>query len=189
MKEFRRSAVLLFITFLLVFLPASRPILASGPGEGGRRVRLDDEPVGPYLLRVVTSPTPPQVENLNVEVRVTDAATGQVLTGAEVKIRAEHTEIAAGILEEVASHDIAPIPTEYAAHLLIPKPGLWKITIKIVSELGSAETSFLERVRNPPAIGVLIAVGAPVAGLLALVGFFFWLQRNTSRERENGHEA
>ena len=155
---------------------------ASGPGIGGRRVRLDDVGAGPYLVRAVTSPTPPTVENLYVEVRVTSAESGEVLTDLDVVVRAIPLEDDAPELSEVAIHDIAPIPTEYAAHLPVAVTGLWEIQIDIQGPEGGGSAIFIERVQNPPNLSWLIAIGAPIAGLCLLGAIFFWLQRNSQQE-------
>lgn len=171
----------LWLALLLVTLVAV-PAAAEGPGTGGRRVMLDEEPAGPYLLRVVTSPTPPRVENLYVEIRVTEAAGGATVTDAEVWARAEPTEGQAPPVESEASHDIAPIPSEYAAHLPVSAAGVWRVTVTIDGPQGPAEVSFLTRVSGSTAVGSVIAVGLPVVGLLLLAAVFFWLQRNEERQ-------
>jgi hypothetical protein len=179
MKHRLLQLILLFGLAFLWSLPAS----ASGPGVGGRRVRLDQEPAGPYLIRAVTSPTPPTVENFNVEVKVTDARIGNDVVDAFVIIKAEPFDFNAASIEEIATHDFAPLPTEYAAHLPIPQVGLWLVTIQIDSELGSGEVSFYQQISNPPNLGALVSVGAPLGGLLLLALVFFWLQRNSRSSR------
>lgn len=164
----------------------AKPGMASGPGEGGRRVRLNDEPAGPFLLRVVTSPTPPQVQNLYVEVRVTDAATGRTVTDADVVVHASPGEEGEGELQVEAVHDIAPIPTEYAAHLPVAKTGLWEVTVEVRGQQGQGRASFLLTISSPPSLSWLVAIGAPVGGLAALIVVFLWLQRNSAREESQG---
>lgn len=155
---------------------------AEGPGTGGRRVMLDDHAAGPYLLRVVTSPTPPRAENLYVEVRVLDAEDREPITDANVVASAEYQDGQLPVLREVATHDIAPIPHEYAAHLLVPEPGVWKVTISVDGVQGTAEVDFLIRVAGSAAIGTALAVGLPVAGLALLILVFLLLQRNEDQE-------
>lgn len=155
---------------------------AEGPGTGGRRVMLQDEQAGPYVLRVVTSPTPPRVENLYVEVRVTDPRTGRTLTDLDVQTRAEPTEGDAQSVSAQAVHDIAPIPTEYAAHLPVEEPGVWRVTVQVDGPQGQGVVSFLTRVGGSTAIGPVVAVGLPIAGLALLFGVFIWLQRETEPE-------
>ena len=182
MKVILRTLLLSLV--LVMFTPTWTEALASGPGEGGRRVRLDDAEAGPYLVRAVTSPTPPTVENLYIEVRVTDQESGEVLTELEVTVHASQIDGDAPEITEVAVHDIAPIPTEYAAHLPVSATGLWEVQILIEGERGSGEVSFIERVQNPPNISWVVAVGAPVGGLIMLGAIFFWLQRNAGGKGE-----
>ncbi|TFH35461.1 MAG: hypothetical protein E4G99_07230 [Anaerolineales bacterium] len=179
---------LIFLTLLLTgtFL-GYFDAMASGPGVGGRRVRLDNEPGGPYLIRAVTSPSPATVGNFNVEVKVILAADGQEVIDARVVIKAEPVDFKSDSFEEPATHDFAPLPTEYAAHLPIPEVGLWLVTIQVESEPGFGEVSFYQEVSNPPNLSILVSVGAPVGGLLLLLLVFFWLQKN-SRAAAEGTE-
>ncbi|MFP3855251.1 MAG: hypothetical protein ACLFWD_13260 [Anaerolineales bacterium] len=173
MKLFRAAILTLCLALLTIAPPAS----AEGPGTGGRRVMINDEVVNGYMLRVVTSPTPPRVESLYVEVRVLNAEDQRPITDARVHARAEPTEIEARPVESQATHDIAPIPTEYAAHLPVGEPGVWRVTITVEGDSGPAEVSFLTRVGGSAALGAALAVGLPVAGLAILIGVFLYLQR------------
>ncbi len=154
---------------------------AGGPGTGGRRVRLDDEPAGPYLLRVVTSPTPPRVENLYLEIRVQDAANGEVLTEVSVFARASQIEGDAPTVEDEASHDIAPNPVEYGVHLPVSEPGRWQITVLVEGEKGRGEVQFEEQVSRPTSLSTVVVIGLPVGGLVLLVIVFLAMQRQRDR--------
>lgn len=176
MKRAALHISLLVISLGLCFYPA----LASGPGVGGRRVRLDNQLAGPFLLRAVTSPTPPTIENFNVEVKVVSQASGKDVLDANVLIIAEPVDFEALPLEEIATHEYAPLPTEYAAHLVIPEVGLWLITIQVESAEGYGEVSFYQQIANTPDLGAWVSVGAPIGGLLVLGIVFFWLQRQSS---------
>jgi hypothetical protein len=177
-----RKFILLAAIFSLLILPSN--VWASGPGVGGRRVRLDNEPAGPHLIRAVISPTPPQVGNFNVEVRVEDQA-GMVIEDAEVIISAAPSDHDSEQLQAIATHEYAPLPTEYAAHLPVPTAGLWEITIHVDSLLGSGQVSFFQQVSRPSSISAWLSVGAPFAGLVMLVLLFLWLQRQSNIEQEN----
>lgn len=155
---------------------------AEGPGTGGRRVMLDGATAGPYRLRVVTSPTPPRVENLYLEIRVEDPSNGAVITDANVAARAEFTEGDAQAVGGVATHDIAPIPSEYAVHLPVERAGVWRIRVQVDGELGHGETDFLVGVGGSTTLGTALAIGLPLAGLLLLVAVFMWLQRNADQQ-------
>lgn len=158
----------------------------EGPGTGGRQIRLEDQPAGPYLLRVVSSPTPPRVENLYIEVRVTDASTGLDVTDATVWTKAEFVDGEAPPLEVQAVHAIAPIPTEYASHLPVSRSGVWNVTIAVDGTPGHGEASFLIQVLEPSSISAIVSVGLPVAGLAALGAVFYFLQRKHTQSSGEG---
>ncbi len=171
----RHVIALLLLGFALA-CPSSAQ--AGGPGTGGRRVRLENAQAGPYLLRALTSPTPPRVENLYVEVRVSDGASRQVLTDVSVWVSAVPAQGDGLPLDVQASRDIAPVPDEFAAHLPVESPGVWEITIRVDGRLGSGQASFLERVASRTSLSGWVAIGAPLGGLLALGVIFWWLQRS-----------
>lgn len=162
----------------------SRAATAEGPGTGGRAIRLEDEPAGPYRLRVVTSPTPPRVGSLFLEVRVSAADTHAVLTDVEVTAQASPTEGSEASLSAAATHDYAPNPVEYAAHLPVTSAGVWEIRVRIEGELGSGEASFLQRVSASATLGVGLSLALPVAGIAGLLLVFRLLQRRGEPSRE-----
>ena len=86
MKARKIIRILVHMAFTLILLVDPEPVFADGPGVGGRRIQLENEPAGPYLLRVVTSPTPPLIDNLYLEVRVVEALTGIVIEDAAVLV-------------------------------------------------------------------------------------------------------
>lgn len=183
----RKMVVLSLITFIILLLP-SQPAYADGPGTGGRRIRLDEEPAGPYVVRVVTSPTPPKVDNLYLEIRVLDAESRDILTDLSVTISASSTEGEDSTIDAIATHDIAPIPDEYAAHLIIPRAGVWSIAIQIDGPLGSGEVSFLERISSPSSLGPIISIGAPFGGLAILIFIFLRMQRDSMDKTQESVE-
>ena len=185
MKAKGRSTFLIILTMLFVAAIQVLPTFASGPGEGGRRVRMDDESAGPYLLRVVTSPTPPKVENYNVEVRVKNAVSEKVLTDVTVMIVAEPAERPGKAIREKATHEFAPIPNEFAAHILVYEEGLWNISVEVEGELGTGKVTYVEHISNPVNLGWIVAFGPPVAGMTILIIIFMRLQRNAQKAREN----
>lgn len=183
----RKMVVMSLITFIVLILP-SQLAFADGPGTGGRRIRLDEEPAGPYIVRVVTSPTPPKVEDLYLEIRVLNAESRDILTDLSVTISVSSTEGEDSTIAAIATHDIAPIPDEYAAHLLIPRAGVWRIDIQIDGPLGSGEVSFLERISSPSSLGQIVSVGAPFAGLAILIFIFLRMQRDSMDKTQDSEE-
>jgi hypothetical protein len=165
---------------ILLILFAVDNVYASGPGQGGRRVRLDNAPAGPYRLRVITSPTPPVIEQLYLEVRVTDADSDELVLDADVLIIARPLEQSGPTIEAMAIHAFAPIPMDYAAHLPVDSVGLWEIQIHVHAAQGEGTVSFIERITSGKSLGPALAVAIPIAALAALGFIFIWLQRNSA---------
>jgi hypothetical protein len=162
---------------LLIAVAAPTPAMAEGPGSGGRAIRLEDEPAGPYLLRVVTSPTPPRVGSLFLEVRVTAAETEEILTDVEVSTMAIPTESSEPAIQAIGTHDFAPNPVEYAAHLPVTSAGVWEIRVHVRGDLGEGEVSFLQRVSSQAILGTALSLALPAAGIGGLILVFLVLQR------------
>ena len=173
----RLTRLLAVILALLGSGAASQRVAAEGPGTGGRAIRLEDEPAGPYLLRVVTSPTPPRVGSLFLEIRVASAETGEILTDVEVSATAIPTEVSEPSLQDTATHDFAPNPVEYAVHLPVTSAGVWEIRVQVHGALGDGEVSFLQRVSSSATLGAALSLALPAAGIVGLVIVFLVLQR------------
>lgn len=175
MTPSRRIALFALALTLLVSTVFVGAASAEGPGTGGRRIRLENERVGPYVLRVVTSPNPPQVETLYVEVRVEEATSGRIVRNAEVNLTAHAVDSGAS-LEAEATHDIAPIPSDYAGHLGVPHSGDWIITVEVKGPAGQAEVSFQEYVVSQSRLAPILSAALPFAGLLILIAVFLMFQ-------------
>jgi hypothetical protein len=173
-----KSAIKVAIVVGFLFMLNTEGAVAAGPGQGGRRIRLDNAPAGPYRLRVITSPTPPLVEQLYLEVRVTDADKGEPILNAYVMTVATPIDGSGQAVEAEATHEFAPISSDYAAHLKVNEVGQWEVEVLVQGDLGEGSASFTERVTSRNTIGPLLSVAVPIAALLALGLIFFWLQRN-----------
>jgi hypothetical protein len=148
-------------------------VTASGAGVHshvlGQRVRLDDTPTGPWLLRVLTSPVPPTPDDFLVEVRVKEAATGVVRRNVTVWVEAR-PQSGSGIPVRVQASLIgAKIPGEYAAQVPVRSPGVWLITVGVDGPEGQGQGGFAERVANPLGLGAWLSALLPFAGLALLV--------------------
>jgi hypothetical protein len=174
-----RRRIVLRVVLLALALAVAAPIpaMAEGPGTGGRAIRLENEPAGPYLLRVVTSPTPPRVGSLFLEVRVLSARSEEILTDVEVTTTAIPTEVDEPAIEAIGTHDFAPNPVEYAAHLPVTSAGVWEVRVHVRGELGEGEVSFLQRVSSQATLGAALSLALPAAGIGGLILVFLLLQR------------
>ncbi|MGH2625892.1 MAG: hypothetical protein ACRDHY_04490 [Anaerolineales bacterium] len=174
---------------ILVLLALPLAAHAQEPGTGGRQIRLEDAPAGPYRVRALTSPIPPTVGELFVEVRVTDPAIGAVTEGVEVEILASPLEGEGTGLTVPARTDLAPTPREFAALLQVPEPGFWRVVVRVHGPQGSGQAEFVERVvANTHWIHIL-SVGAPLAGLLGLLWFYTRARRGHLESTSTEHSA
>lgn len=168
-----RAAALALLLSLL-----AQPVYASGPGTGGRTTELQDQPAGPYLVSVFSSPAPPVTESLYLEIRVKETESGRVIAGGTVFARADPVDFQADSVSGEATHDIAPLEIDFAVHLPLPAPGIWQITIDIDGPFGSASLSFPLLVnRSSQGSPLTLPVGFLVA---LLVGVGVWAARRRS---------
>jgi hypothetical protein len=145
----------------------------------GQRIRLDDQPMGPWVVRVLTSPYPPRPDDFLVEVRVKDAGTGEVRQDLEVWIEARQEGESVGSVrvpaeqnQDPASSDCrgcAKIPGEYAAQVPVPAAGIWLITVSVDGPEGHGQGGFAERVSSSLGLGAWMSALLPFAGLALLV--------------------
>ena len=168
---FRRILATLVAIYLLSPLPVA---WAQAPGPGGRQIRLEDAPAGPYRIRVLTSPIPPRLGELFVEIRVSDS-TGEVVHDAEVMLTASPLEGGSSPITTRALGEIAPTPGEYAALMNVDQSGFWRVVVQINGLEGSGQAEFVERVVPTNHWVHSLISAAPFGGLLALL----WLFRRT----------
>lgn len=170
MKIFRLPAL---IFALCLALPLSRPVLASGPGEGGTQVKINNEVTGPYTLLVSTGPQPLEVGQINVWVRVKETVKNQTLAGAVVTVEAT-PPWGGPALSAPATHENAGNPFNYLAHLQLDDPGEWQITVSVEDEPGIATVSFTETVIGGSNMPILIGLTVPFVILLLGVGVYLY---------------
>jgi len=145
----------------------------------GQRIRLDDQPMGPWVVRVLTSPYPPRPGDFLVEVRVKEAGTGEVRQDVEVWIEARRdgetepsVRVPAGqnpFSLSTVCRGCAKIPGEYAAQVPVPAAGIWLITVSVDGPQGHGQGGFSERVSSSLGLGAWMSALLPFAGLALLV--------------------
>ncbi len=142
---------------------------------GARRIRLDDAPAGPYLLRAVTSFGADRLQDVAVEVRIVDAASGKTLTDAGVRILAE--DRSGRRIEAKAAQGEAKIPRDYGALLALPASGAWHIAILVDGSRGQAQAGFDLLVPSGGGVGNLIGAYLPFGGLFLLIVAYLLVTR------------
>lgn len=174
-----RLAVFVTLWLLLSWLSGSRAFAENlGPG-GGTRIIVGDEVVGPYRLLITVAPEPAQVGPLTFVVRISDPQSGDKVRDAEVSVVLSHGEDGL-TLTRPATHGDAGNPVDYAAHVMVDRPGTYDGTIRILAPAGQTQVTFTQRVLPRRQLATLIAVGLPflvILGVLAGV----WLARAGSR--------
>jgi hypothetical protein len=164
---------------LTPFLPA---------GANGGTLQLSRAPAGPFGLTVYTSPTPLREGLADVSVAVEWAESGDLESDARVVVIAEpigHSG-AGGAYE--ATHERATDPGFYAADVLLPGAGRWRLEIlaQTIRDEGAVviEVDVLPAiVPSPPQPQVerpaaLLALG--IAALAAFIGGLAWRRRQRS---------
>jgi hypothetical protein len=176
MKSYRlyRTIVgfFLLLVWVTIYVPVSA-VWASGPGEGGTQVRIDNERVGPYFLLVATGPHPLAAGPMNVWVRVLDANKNQIRADAIVTVEA--TPRRGGSTHTApATHENAGNDSNYLAHVQIDRSGEWDVTVYVQDQPGSVNISFMETVAGGSNLTVLIILAIPFVALVIGVGFYMW---------------
>lgn len=163
---------------LAMLLVAGMPYLAAaenlGPG-GGTRVITGDELVGPYRLFITASPEPAQVGQITFVVRITDPQSGDKIKDAVVHVGLKLPDGGTGF-DQVASHQDAGNPIDYAAHIGIDQPGQYEGIVRIQAANGLAEVKFTQRVLAPRATSTLFILALPFAAALIVLGGFWYLR-------------
>ncbi len=139
-----------------------------------------DQVFGPYRLYVTASPDPAVVGTVTFVARVSDAASAEKLRDVEVTVELVNSASGA-ILHQVATHEDAGNPIDYAAHIAITEAGAWDGRIQVRGAAGASEVAFLLRVSPERRLVTLIAVGIPFVVILAGLGGVWWWR--SSRQR------
>jgi hypothetical protein len=158
-------------------------------------------PAGPYEVTALVSPTPVRPGLVDVSVLVYQAQTDRLVQDARVTILAQELgQVQPGVTFP-ATHARASNPLYYAADVQLPRPGRWRLTIDVSSQLGAGTVAFEVEATQGDALDglrlwllrtafpLVVAVGwlrqAPAAALLvgALLGLagVAWWSRSRRR--------
>lgn len=119
-----RRPILTALPALLV-LALTAPLLANGG-----TVRLSREPVGPYLVSVLTSPTPLRTGPVDVSVLVQDSAE-EVVPGVAVLVEAHPLGLDADPIRHGATRQQATNKFFLAAKFDVGTPGEWEFRVHV----------------------------------------------------------
>jgi hypothetical protein len=99
-------------------------------------------PAGPYEVTALTSPTPVRPGGVDVSVLVYQAHTERLVQDALVTVTAQELGQVLPSVTFSATHERASNPLFYAADVELPRPGRWRLSIQVSSQLGEGTTAF-----------------------------------------------
>lgn len=110
---------------LALVLLITVPLFANGG-----TVRISREPVGPYLVSVLSSPTPLRTGTVDISVLVQDTAQ-EVVPGVPVLVEAHPIGIDADPIRHGATRQQATNKFFLAAKFDVATPGLWEFRVHV----------------------------------------------------------
>ena len=158
---------------LLVLLGAA----AAGPAcaDHGGALQLNGDPAGPYRVSVWTQPTPPRPGALTVTVAVMRPESFRPIADVAVELTAEPLGPGPGatVVPAVKGPEAW---SGYTAELPIPRPGAWKVTVRVTGREGEGRADFPLDVPHGSR-GPWLFVGAGGAVLAAGAAWLAWRRR------------
>lgn len=157
---------------LLVILVALCLLAAPSVRANGGTVQVADQPAGPYVVTVFTSPSPVRAGAVDVSVLVQDQAR-QPVDDAQVTVTTEPINHGGPGGSYPATRDQADNKLYYAAKFNLPAAGQWRFTVDVQGQRGGGATAFaLEAggasVISPPLlVALLLLVPLGIAWRLA----------------------
>lgn len=167
---------------LVVGIPGFAAAENLGPG-GGTRVITGDELVGPYRLFITASPEPAQIGQVTFVVRITDPRTGDKIKDAEVRVALKLPDSGVSF-DQIASHQDAGSPVDYAAHIQLDQPGQYEGVVRILTAAGPTEVRFTQRILAPRTTSTLFVLALPFAAALIVLGGFWYLRAGRRGEAQ-----
>jgi hypothetical protein len=150
--------------------------LAPGAKSDGGAVRFHDE-MGPYLVTVMTAPTPLRAGMVDVSVSVQDAQSRVHQLEAEVTLRAEDPSRGIRLPAVPANREHSINKLLFGGFLEVPLEGNWTIFVTIDGPAGMANCQISVVVSSPvpPWTRVWVWIAWPIAGC-GLVVWNRWLK-------------
>ena len=117
---------------LIVLVLAAALVISSELGQvsanGGTRLVVKNERVGPYELQVGILPGSPKVGNLHLSILVKDAAAGATITSATITVMARGPEGATNV-SLVQATNTPQSPQFYDGDIPLDTEGSWTLTL------------------------------------------------------------
>jgi hypothetical protein len=135
------------------------------------------EQVGPYDLTVTGSPYPLQTGPNDISVLLGRLADSQIVLDAQVTLIAQPIDPPGEPQTFPATHDNATNKLYYAANVVFPTPGRWKLMVQVDGPEGSASTTFEAEVEEKSSLDLLRYLSLVGLPLVIIAVLFFVLNR------------
>ena len=175
--------------FLLLFILAGTTILGSAvfltaPAfANGRATLIDTQEQGPYRFEVSILPSRAIVNNTHLSLRVVALETEETLTTASVRVTADGPHLGNGFGPILANNDV--LPQFFETTLPFSAPGLWKVSINVITDLGDETISVPMDVREGRPINLILVAAIGVAVLAVGIWTFDRIRSGVRRRRAN----
>jgi hypothetical protein len=154
---------------------------AAATANGGT-MAVADRPVGPYLVAVMTSPSPLRTGVADVSVLVYLPGTQKVVENATVFVVASPSDQAGSPTRVPATHANATNKLYYAANLPLANAGTYHITVQVNGPQGGGNVSFDAQVA-PGVFG--LSPFEAIATAIPILGFAAWYLLSARYAKKN----
>ena len=172
---------LLFSGVLLLFAAVWQP---GAVYANGRATLISTQEQGPYRFEVSILPSRAIVNNTHLSLRVVALETDETLTEAEVSISAEGPPLSAEFGPLVADNDV--LPQFFEATLPFDTPGLWQVSINVVTELGDETIKVPMDVREGRPINLILLAAIIVAVVAVGIWTYDRIRAGIRRRKAGG---
>ena len=151
--------------------PAKTPEVSA---NGGTKLIVNDEIVGPYLFRVGILPGSPKVGNLHLSVLIQAAESDDIIRDGLIIVHATGPE--PGMVAGPVQAKNTPInPQLFDADITLTALGSWVMTLETTSNLGESTLVVPLQVTEAEGLNLLIVIIFVV--VILAIGALAWSQR------------
>ena len=170
----KKTWALLSAVVIILTAVASPLSLPEASANGGTRLIVNDERVGPHKFRLGILPGSPKVGNLHLSVLIQAAEGDTVIRDAQIVVHATGPE--PGMTAGPVKAKNTPLnPQLFDADLNLTALGSWVMTIETISNLGTS--SLIVPLHVTEADGLNLLVVLVFAVIILAVATLWWSQK------------
>ena len=183
-----RTLIFRLAPWLLLVVSAALFSLEAPYGNSlsanGRATLIATEEQGPYRFEVSILPSRAIVNNTHLSLRVVTLETEQTLTEASVRLSAEGPHIGSELGPLIADNDV--LPQFFETALPFGSPGLWRVSINVITELGEETIQVPMDVREGRPVNLILVAAIGVAFVAVGIWTFDRIRGSMRRRRAKG---